>query len=230
MTKQRGWIVSLWVHSSWDRGGTWMWSSCISLLHPFHGSQTHASGMFMAGNLVLCFALLSSLYLLPGASLLECLSKARAPSILASLYSYVFKTSLPFIFLAVHCRCSTSPGISNLHWRSSVSLPCFPILQKGWFLWVSEQGLIQEVQILFKGHVFFIVLSEDGFNNDTLLSIWIDDIFPYPLWFKEHGMWVHLCLELTSCFTSNLSKLHFLHWENGSTMVCKLRHCYWRWK
>lgn len=155
MTKQRGWIVSLWVHSSWEKGGTWMWSSCISLLHPFHRSQTHTSGMFVVCNLILCFALLSSLYLLPGASLLECLSKARAPSILASLYSYVFKTSLPFVFLAVHCRYSSSPGISNLYLRSSVSLPCFPILQKRCFIWFSEQGLIQEVQILFKGCVFF---------------------------------------------------------------------------
>lgn len=101
----------------------------ISLLHPFHRSQTHASGMSVACNLVLCFALLSSLYLLPGASLLECLSKARAPSILASLYSYVFKTSLPFLFLAVYCHYSSSPGIPNLHWKSTVSFPCFPLLQ-----------------------------------------------------------------------------------------------------
>lgn len=99
-----------------------------SCSHPFHRSQTHASDMFESVT-YFSASLLFLLISLPGARLPECFSKVPALSILVSVDSSVFKTSLPFEFLAVYCLYSSNPGITNLHWKYSVSLPCLHVLE-----------------------------------------------------------------------------------------------------
>lgn len=90
--------------------------------HPFHRSETHASDMSVAWTNPRSTPP-PPWYLLPGACLLECSSEVQAPSSLASVHSSVFKTSLPFEFLAVHCHYSSNVGNTNDHGKYSVSSP-----------------------------------------------------------------------------------------------------------